>query len=370
MLFGGTFDPVTTAHVGIVRELAARFDKVIVMPCKISPFKTSARASAKDRLAMLRLALVDLPNVEIDTFELDADGTNYTYLTVRRLAGDGALYTAIGSEMILELERWKRLDVISSLSRLYVMPRPGFPVTPSDRAKLGSLTAGNFEIADFVGGSGSSSEVRVSVAMGKTEMFLPDAVADYVRAHGLYTEYCYVNEVYARFHMKPKRIAHSFSTALCGIGLAKRACVDVGKAVTALLLHDVGKYVTAEEAEAMGVVLDGRVYEMPLLIRHAEIGAEILRQLLGVTDEEIVEAVRWHTTGKPNMTAMEKVVYLADYIEPLRDFPTVEHLRRETAKSLDGGLLAALENSVMHVPADEIYPITREAYEYYKELKE
>lgn len=200
-------------------------------------------------------------------------------------------------------------------------------------------------------------------------MFLTEDVARYVTESGLYRDYCYVNGLYERFGMKKSRIDHSFSTALCGVCLAKRACVDTHKATTALLLHDIGKYVTKEQAEEMGVKFDGRIDGMPPPIRHAEIGAEILRQLLGITDEDIVEAVRWHTTGKPDMTPLEKVVYLADYIEPLRSFPTVEVLRKATEKSIDDGLRAALANSVEHVGADELYPATAEAYEYYKEHK-
>lgn len=366
VIFGGTFDPVTAAHADIIEQLSRRFGKVIVMPCKLSPFKTSASATAEQRMEMLNLAIRKHKNVEISTFELFAEGTNYTYLTLERFKSDG-LYLAMGSEMILELEKWKRTDVISSLSRLYIIPRPGFKIGWEEREKLNALTGGNYEIADFDGESGSSSEVRVSVAKGTPEMFLQTSVADYVREHGLYTEYVYVCGLYERFHMKQKRIDHSFSTALCGIKLAKRACVDVGKATVALLLHDIGKYVSKEEAESMGVKFGDAIDGMPLPIRHAEIGAELLRQLVGIKDLDVIEAVRWHTTGKPDMTPLEKVVYLADYIEPLRDFPTVNKLREETEKSIDKGLLAALENSVRFVPEDEIYPITLQAYKYYKE---
>ncbi len=366
VIFGGTFDPVTAAHADIIRKLSERFERTVVMPCKVSPFKSSASASAEQRLEMLK-TVASGENVEISTFELEEEGTNYTYLTLTHFASEG-LYLAMGSEMIVELEKWKRLDKICSLARLYIMPRPSFPIGAAEIDKLERLTGGNYEIADFEGESGSSSEVRISVAMGRADMFLTEDVARYVTDNGLYTEYNFVGDLYKRFRMKQKRIDHSFSTALCGVKLAKRACVDVGKATVALLLHDIGKYIPKEEAEAMGVVFDGRIDGMPLLIRHAEIGAEIIRQLLVITDSEIVEAVRWHTTGKPNMTPLEKVVYLADYIEPLRDFPTVEHLRAETAKSIDDGLFAALENSVKYVPEEEIYPITVQAYEYYKAL--
>lgn len=368
VLLGGTFDPVTNAHTDLIKKLASRFGNVIVVPCKVSPFKTSTAAGATERLNMLELALEGIPNVQISTFELERAGTDYTYITVRHFAElYDDLYFCMGSEMVIELERWKNLDDMMKHCKLYVVPRPHFALTEDLKAKLDALSV--YEIADFTGEEGSSSEVRVSVAMDRPRMFLSESVADYVTAHGFYRDYCYVNELYKRFNMKQKRIDHSFSTALCGISLAKRACVDPHKATTALLLHDIGKYTTKEQAEAMGVKFCPRIDGMPLPIRHAEIGAEILRQLIGITDNEIIEAVRWHTTGRPCMTALEKVVYLADYIEPLRDFPTVDVIRKACEKSIDDGLLAALENSVKYVDKDEIYPITLQAYEYYKEKK-
>ncbi len=368
VILGGTFDPVTIAHTDLINELAARFGKVIVVPCKVSPFKSSTAAGSTERLNMLELALKGIPNVEISTFELERTGTDYTYITVGHFAERyDDLYFCMGSEMVIELERWRNLDEMTKHCRLYIVPRPHFVLDAALKAKLDAL--GNYEIADFTGTEGSSSEVRISVAMGKPRMFLPEEVADYITAHGFYRDYCYVNGLYERFNMKQKRIDHSFSAALCGVSLAKCACVDTGKATTALLLHDIGKYTTKEQAEEMGIKFDGRIDGMPLPIRHAEIGAEILRQLLGVTDNEIIEAVRWHTTGRPGMTQIEKVAYLADYIEPLRDFPTVDVIRKACEKSIDEGLLAALENSVKHVAEDEIYPVTLQAYEYYKEKK-
>ncbi len=371
VIYGGTFDPPTAAHARLVRDLSGRFARVIVVPCKVSPFKTITGARAAERLEMLGMIADGVPHTDICTFELEREGTDYTYLTLehfRREYPDKKLYLCMGSEMVIELERWRNTDVIARCATLYIVPRPHFPLTDDMIAKIKALGM-PYEIADFNGEYGSSSEVRISVAMGKPDMFLTERVAEYAAAHGLYRDYCYVNGLYERFGMKKSRIEHSFSTALCGVCLAKRACVDTHKATTALLLHDIGKYVTKEEAEKMGVRFDGRIDGMPLPIRHAEIGAEILRQIVGIKDEDIIEAVRWHTTGKPDMTPLEKIVYLADYIEPLRSFPTVDKLREATERSIDEGLRAALANSVEHVGADELYPATVEAYEFYKETK-
>lgn len=367
-MFGGSFDPITTAHIDLVGKLSSRYDRAVIVPCRVSPFKTSASATPEQRLEMLGMALSGT-NVAVDTFELDSNGVNYTYLTLEHLSNEGELEFVIGSEMVIELERWKNIGRITELATVLVVPRPGFPFGGAERAKMNELCGSRWREADFAGLAGSSSEVRISVAMNKSEMFLSPQVANYVTSHGLYREYVYVNGIYDRFGMKQSRIDHSFSTALCGVTLAKRLCIDTGKAITALLLHDVGKYVTKEQAEEMGVKFDGRIDDMPLPVRHAEIGAELLRQIVGISDDEIIEAVRWHTTGRPGMTPLEKVVYLADYIEPLRSFPTVEELRAATEKNVDDGLRAALKNSVEHVGSEEIYPPTLNAYNYYKEYK-
>ena len=370
-VYGGSFDPITTAHADIIKKLAERFDEVRVVPCRLSPFKTSVSASAEDRLAMLDMALAGIPRVTVDTGELYADGTNYTYLTLERLSGPGRrLRLVMGSEMVIELEKWKRVDRMCELAELYVIPRPGFPLTGELTAKLDALFPARWTLADFQGMVGSSSEVRISFAMGEPEMFMAADTAAYAAAHGLYGEYSYVNGLYAEYKLKPKRIRHSFSTALCGVELAKRCCADTRKATVALLLHDIGKYITKEDAESMGIVFGPAIDDMPLPVRHAEIGAEILRQKLHIDDDEIVEAVRWHTTGKPAMTVLEKVVYLADCIEPLRDYPGVDVIRRETEKGIDEGLLAALRMSVEHVGEEGLYPLTREAYLYYKNESE
>lgn len=369
-VFGGSFDPVTKAHIDLVKKLSSRYDEVIVVPCRVSPFKTSTAATPYQRLEMLDVALEGIPDVCVDTFELNSEGANYTYLTLEHLTRpDAHLYLIMGSEMVIELERWKNIRRIAELAELVVVPRPGFPFGRSEKEKAERLFPSRWSEADFVGETGSSSEVRVSFAMGRPNLFLTDGIAAYAEVNKLYGDYVYVNELYRRFGMKQSRIDHSYSTALCGIALAKRVCADTGKAITALLLHDVGKYVTKEQAEDMGVKFDGRIDGMPLPIRHAEIGAELLRQIVGITDNDIIEAVRWHTTGRPNMTPLEKVVYLADYIEPTRSFPTVDYLRQETAKSIDDGLRAALKNSVEYVNADEIYPVTIQAYNFYKENK-
>ncbi len=366
VLFGGSFDPATKSHVEIIGKLCDRFDRTVVVPCRISPFKSAVSAPSEDRINMLKLALP--PKAEISRFEIESSGPSYSFVTINHFYGeDHALYFAIGSEMLASLDKWKNVRSVCDKVIFYVIPREGYPV---DVRTVHALKTNGFriEIADFEGGSGSSSEVKITVAMGKPETYLCAPVADYISARNLYLDFNYVNDLYKKYHMKEKRIKHSFSTALCGVKLAKRLDLDTNQAATALLLHDIGKYVTKEEAESMGVKFSPELNDMPLPVRHAEIGAEILAQLEKIKDNEIINAVRYHTTGRPAMTPLEKIVYLADYIEPRRDFPGVDKIRDAARVSIDEGVYAGLKNAVQYVKEEEIYPVTVAAYEYYKEI--
>ena len=362
VIYGGSFDPVHKAHIDITEKLCARFDRVIVVPCKISPFKQRKPASGAMRTDMLKAALCGLP-VEISTFELDSPDENYSYITAEHFAERGAkLYYAIGSEMLPFLKDWKNFDRLCAATSFYIIPRPGFPVTESI---LKSCGGADIEIADFTGGEGSSTEVKISLAMGEPHKFLDKSTAAYIEKQGMYRDYCYVNDLYKKYGMKPSRVRHSYSTALCGAQLAKRMNIDTDKAATALLLHDIGKYVTSEAAEKMGLHFSVDLAAMPEPIRHAEIGACILSQLEGITDSEIIGAVRWHTTGKAAMSPLEIVVFLADFIEPFRDFAGVDEVRRATEKSVADGLKEALIQTVKYIKPEDLYYTTKEALNYY-----
>lgn len=130
--------------------------------------------------------------------------------------------------------------------------------------------------------------------------------------------------------------------------LAKRYGADVKDAQTAALLHDCTKKLSMEEqlalCEQYDVKLDA-LQRSALKLQHAMTGAEVARHVYGVNDA-VYEAIRWHTTGKADMSLLEKVIYIADYIEPTRDFPGVDELRRVVWEDLDRGLLLGLEMTI------------------------
>lgn len=154
------------------------------------------------------------------------------------------------------------------------------------------------------------------------------------------------------------------------IRLAARYGADVEKARRAALLHDCTKKLDMEEQLSLcrqyGIQLD-ELEQRALKLLHARTGAEIARDVFGV-DDEIYSAIRWHTTGHANMTLLEKIIYLADYIEPSRDFPGVDRLRKVCYEDLDRGLLTGLEMTIeeMQGMGDPVHHATLEARDFLK----
>ncbi len=367
-LFGGSFDPPHAAHIDIIFKLADKFDKVIVLPAHISPFKPKAKtAKADDRVAMLES--VGFPeNVKISHFELKREGVSYTYLTAAHYAQkfpDAKLYFVIGSDGLAGLEDWKNADVLAATVRFYVIGREGFAV---DDARVAELEAKGFRIkvSKLTCADVSSSAVKVALAFGKTDG-LDAPVVDYIRAHDLYGEYKKITDRYGEFNMKPERIEHTFGATVTGIKLAKLNGVKVDDAVRALLLHDIGKYATDEMLSRYGIEVPEEVKALPPSVQHAPIGALIAEKAFKIRKKSILDAISYHTTGKPKMSKLARVVFMADFIEPGRTFSHVDELRAVTFRKLDLGVEAGLKRAIAHVTDDGgvLCPMTVEAYEYY-----
>lgn len=165
--------------------------------------------------------------------------------------------------------------------------------------------------------------------------------------------------------LSPKRLAHSFGVSATAGELAARYGADVAKAKQAGLLHDCARGMSnnllLQAAAASGIVVLGVERQEPVLL-HAPIGAVIARRDYGVDDPEVLTAIRWHTTGGPDMSLLDEIVFLADYIEPGRSFPGVDKLRALAAASLQEALLAAYNQTLGFLIAEGglIHPATVE----------
>jgi nicotinate-nucleotide adenylyltransferase len=365
-LFGGSFDPPTHAHIGIGRALAARFDEVIVLPARVSPFKQAVvPAPPAWRLAMLTAAFSACPNITVSDFELGLTGVSYSYLTARAFSAPGIdLYFAVGSDGAASFDRWARTDLLRELVTFYIIPRPGYPMTD------GTLEAANRVVravkADFTGGEGSSTLFRVANAFGLGREVSPAFIADAARAAGLYGEYGAIVGRFKEFGLSDTRIRHIYGTAKAAVALAGRFGAGQDAAARAALLHDIGKntepnaFCTPAEA--------AELEKQPPACRHAPLSAYIAKRAFGETDADVLAAIETHTVGAPEMSTLQKIVFIADYIEEGRHFSGVERVRAAAQTDLDSAVLACYEETFSYLKKTdrEISPQSFDAYRHYQ----
>lgn len=363
-VFGGSFHPVHNGHLLLAEHAAMKLgiDRVLFVIDRIPPHKTLAEgATDEQRLAILRLAVADHPNFSVETMELEREGPSYTVDTLRELKNrypDSELYFFMGSDMLNSFTTWRSPEEISKLAVLVCTVRGGQSGGEQQTAdRLYAQYGAKVILLDEV--SALSSTIvreRIRDALPIDDM-IPDRAAHYIYLNGCY-EPKELMPFYDRLHkeLKPSRMEHTAYVLETAIGLSARFCVDPKKARIAALLHDCAKYLPEE------TLLSYADTEPPMLpILHAPAGADYAKNVYGVTDPEILSAIRLHTTGDANMTLLEKVIYLADMIEPSRSYEGVEEIRK--ADSLDEMMRLALLRSIWYIKERDlpIHPATLRA---------
>ena len=175
--------------------------------------------------------------------------------------------------------------------------------------------------------------------------------------------------------LSPKRYEHTMGVEYTSTCLAMRYNADIEKARIAGLLHDCAKYLSSEDklsqCEHFGIPVSDYERKNPELL-HAKLGACFANELYGVTDPEVLSAIIWHTTGCPDMSLLDKIVFVADYMEANRnqaeDLPEVRAL---AFKNLDACLLLILEDTIAYLARKKSVtdPMTQKTFDYYKANK-
>ncbi|MBP2634948.1 MAG: putative superfamily hydrolase [Firmicutes bacterium] len=169
--------------------------------------------------------------------------------------------------------------------------------------------------------------------------------------------------------LKPKRFKHSLGVSQSAAELAARFGEDVDKAKLTGLLHDCARSLPnnnlLQMAEAFAIVMNDVELRQPILL-HAPIGAYLAKNEYGISDPQILNAIALHTTGGRDMGMLDKIIYLADCIEPSRDFPGIDKLRSLAFKDLDTAMLVAFDQSLHYVIERSllIHPATIEGRNY------
>lgn len=364
-VFGGTFNPPHNGHVRLAKAAAdeLKLDKLLVIPSCIPPHKIAAKlADGQERLEMCRLAFGCDPRFEVSPMELERGSRSYTVETLRELKAlypDSELYFIVGSDMLESFDKWYLWQEILSLSVLCAASREeGYS---PDLSRFGKL-AERIKIITLDPLEVSSTQIRNSTGEVSPELLDPK-VAVYIREHGLYDDGLNRYRELLRGKLNPRRLFHSECVSECAGVLAERYGASVEKARLAGLLHDVMKNAPANEQLA----LMPDITPLELLntkVWHQISGEAFLRQNGIVTDEEILGAVRWHTTGKARMTLLEKIIYVADFISADRDYKDVEVVRRLAYISLEHAILYTSRYTVNKMVSQDLllHPATVECY--------
>lgn len=171
-----------------------------------------------------------------------------------------------------------------------------------------------------------------------------------------------------------KRYQHTLGVLRTALKLARRFGASEKKAELAAIFHDYAKYRNIEEMKQLieRIWYDRSIVEYGDELLHAPCGAYYVEKEIGIRDEEILDAIRYHTTGRPKMTLLDKIIFIADYIEPSRQFEGVEKVRDLAENDLDEAIIHALENTIAFLMRKKlpIYPLTVETYnEFVKNRK-
>lgn len=386
-VYGGAFNPPHLGHITAARAVFGllKLDKLLVIPTGHPPHKAlpSESPAPGRRLEMTRLAMEQTglgDKAEVLDLELRREGNSYTADTLACLKEkypEDELWLLMGADMFLTLHTWHEPERILSLAGVAAFGR-----TEADTEELFSVQrdflcrrypqARIFTLSIPGVVDVSSTELRERLAKGEGAGLLAPAVYGYILREKLYGTAADLKNLsleqlrpVALSCLNHRRIPHVLGTEQEAVRLAERWGADAEKARRAALLHDCTKKLSLPEqlalAERFHVPLD-EMERREIKLLHAKTGAGIAEAIFG-TDEEITNAIRWHTTGRGDMTQLEKVLYLADYIEPTRDFPGLEALRRTCYEDLDAGLLLGLEMTIGEMKARNapIHPKTLEA---------
>lgn len=371
-IYGGTFDPPHIGHLTAADTARQQLglDRLIMIPAGIPPHKMlkNNSASGEDRFNMTCLAAEYIGGAEVTDMELLRGGKSYTYDTLtelRKTYPDDELYMFIGTDMLGIFEQWYRFEDIFSLCTVTVFARKedDGEFIAAETKRLSEKYGANIAIVENDAVDISSTELREMLASRTGGRFIPDGIYEYIVKNGLYganPDFDWLR-VQANKMLKPKRVPHVAGCEYEAVRLARRWGADEDEAREAAILHDITKKLELDAqlilCDKYDIIIDNAERNDAKLL-HSKTGAALARDMFGVSDS-VYNAIYWHTTGRADMTLLEKIIYLADYIEPTRDFEGLSELRFEAYKDLDSAVVMGLKMSLEDLRERGITPHSR-----------
>lgn len=391
-LLGGTFHPIHNAHIQIALAAYEQYslDAVWFLPTGIPPHKNiSEEVTPQERLDMVSLAIKNYPQFQVCDVEIAKSKPCYTWETLKQLnecyENEMQFYFIIGGDSFFNFEKWKKPDLICQYADILVAKRPA---QKEDEDFLKQLLYyqkryGNhfFEI-DVEPMDLSSTKIRKKLLAGYLlQEELPEEVFVYIKEHGLYQNsysWKYLEEIENKLRqtLNTSRFQHTIGVMYTAGNLAGYYEYPMGEALVAGLLHDCAKCMKDEERISIchkhNIFVSLMEERQPHLL-HAKVGAYLAKSEYGIEDERVLHAIKVHTTGCVNMSQLDKILFVADYMEPHRSKAAgLPAIRKMAYQDLDECVYMILRDMLLYLEKtpQDIDETTRDAYEYYKKIHE
>lgn len=385
-IFGGSFNPVHMVHLMMAEAARDQFalDQIIFVPTGHAPHKTfHGNQDQIVRKEMLLCAVSDNPAFSVSEYELEREEISYTYQTLEYFRSEYPeveLYFIVGEDSLYDFETWRSPERILQMAHVLVAARNTTDdSTVKEQADyLQEKLGGTISIIEMPAFAVSSTFIRKQASAGRSVRYLvPDAVNAYIETNELYKDLQAMKfseiEQKLKDELKKSRFIHTQGVIATARKLAQIYHYNEEKASLAALLHDCAKYMPEEEriayCEAHNVpVNDAERKNLTLL--HAKCGAIRAEKEFGIENKEILHAITVHTTGEANMNLLDKIIFVADYIEPNRDkAPHLQEFRALAQSDLDKTVALILADTLEYLKeaGKTIDDTTQEAYDYYKQ---
>lgn len=385
-IYGGTFSPIHKAHIAVANQAKEEFslDEVWFLVNHVPPHKDfQDYCDVFLRLKMCEIALSGYEGLYAKDFECYDLDKSYTKDTLKRLNAnfpDYKFYFIMGGDSLFSFENWVEPETISKYCSFLVALRDDTERREDYENKSKELSERfhtEFSILSCPYIPISSTDIRLWILEGNEKKVL-DAISDdvysFIKTHRLFSvEKDYdidkIREYIAKYQKK-SRYEHCLRVADTAANLAAHYLFPVKTAYVTGLLHDCAKHYTGEEllslCEEFGIEVTPSEKESSYLL-HGAVGAKLAQKEFGI-DDEMAHAITVHTRGSENMSLLDKIIFLADHIEPGRKrFSDLEHTRFMATRNIDTTVLLILQDTIKYLkqgnrPIDDT---TMKTYNYY-----
>lgn len=371
-IFGGSFDPFHKGHLAILQAAlkTQKYEQIYLLPVGRPPLKGRKPLPQTFRLDIIRRSVSHLPSVIISEYELERPHEpSYTFDTLmhfREVEPETDWTLIYGSDVLFEIESWHRADKLLKNARFDFVLRDGIAATAAmEKAEeLRQNYGAEIDFFSMAPQPFSSTAIREELSAGKgvnKDMGLERRARRLIKQYDLYhfddayqamshETFCKVSE-YERLltkHMSYARLRHSLSVMLYGLELCRRHSIDPNRFAIAAILHDLAKEWSTKKQKKWARRWE-KLPKSKSYLMHGYAAAAYMQQKLGIEDRSILNAVALHTAADRRMDTLGKVLFLADKLEPSRNYPDLKMLQKAAMESFEGGYIETIISLARHL---------------------